>query len=79
MAAYILSFLPTPGSSSNTGTDLEAARMVGLAYAQIRELGQSVFIDRLSSYLEAGVPAECMEQQLGDARMFIGVINRSAW
>jgi hypothetical protein len=53
--------------------------MIGLAYAQVRELGQSVFLDRLLSSLEAGVPIEHLEQQLSDARMFMSVINRSAW
>jgi len=77
MAAFVLSHLP-PGSADET-SQLDASRMIGLAYAQVRELGQSVFLDRLLSSLEAGVPIEHLEQQLSDARMFMSVINRSAW
>lgn len=77
MAAFVLSFLP-PGSAADS-VDLDPTRMVGLAYAQVRELGQSVYMDRLLALLESGMPICHLEQQLHDARMFMSVINRSAW
>lgn len=77
MAAFVLSLLP-PGSGLDTN-DLDASRMIGLAYAQVREMGQSVFLDRLLALLESGTPVRHLEQQLNDARLFMSVINRSAW
>lgn len=85
MAAFILSFLP-PGTPHETAAheslgqaDVDPARMIGLAYAQTRELGQSIFIERLLQSLEKGIPVRFLEQPINDARLFMSVINRSAW
>lgn len=77
-ASFILSFLPT-STLEISGTELDPIRMVGLAYTQIREMGQSVYLDRLVKYLEQDIPVVHLEKQLNDARMFMSVINRSAW
>lgn len=77
-ASFILSFLPTSTLETN-GSELDPIRMVGLAYTQIREMGQSVYLDRLVKHLEQGIPLQHLEKQLNDARMFMSVINRSAW
>jgi len=59
--------------------DLDAFRMIGLAYTQVREFGQSVIIERLIRALQSGIHPKHLEQQLNEARMFMSVINRSAW
>lgn len=78
LASFILSFLPV-SILTTEGSELDPMRMVGLAYSQIREMGQSVYLDRLVNFVDSGVPIGHLEKQLNDARMFMGVINRSAW
>lgn len=80
VAAFVMSLLPSNTSPApNPSLDLDAFRMIGLAYGQVREIGQTVFIGRLLRNLQSGIPLCHVEQQLSDARWFMSVINRSAW
>ena len=78
-AALILSLLPPGDDSSTLMSDFDPARMVGMAYGQIRELGHSVFVERLVDTLGAGTPLAHLNDSLDKARLHFCIMARVSW
>jgi hypothetical protein len=80
LAALILSYLP-PGSSDGllSLSDVDPARMIGLAFGQMREMGHSLSLSRLLKSLESGIALRHLTDQLDDARLYLGVMTRQVW
>lgn len=78
-AALILSLLPPGNDSSTVMSDFDPARMVGMAYGQIRELGHSVFIERLVDSLATGTPLPHLKDSLDKARLHFCIMARVSW
>jgi len=78
-AALILSLLPPGDDNFNIMSDFDPARMVGMAYGQIREMGHSVFVERLVDSLGAGTPLAHLNDSLDKARLHFCIMARVSW
>jgi hypothetical protein len=78
-AALILSILPPGNDNFTVVSDFDPARMVGMAYGQIREMGHSVFIERLVDSLAAGTPLTHLKDSLDKARLHFCIMARVSW
>ncbi|WOO85381.1 Glucose transport transcription regulator RGT1 [Vanrija pseudolonga] len=79
MAGVILSLLPHGPLEGSSTTDFDPARMIGMAYGQIRELGYSVFVARLVDSIESGTPFELIAEAVDNARLHLSVMTRAMW
>ncbi|RSH92460.1 hypothetical protein EHS25_008876 [Saitozyma podzolica] len=73
--------LPPPGSSDGllSLSDVDPARMIGLAFGQMREMAHSLSLSRLLKSLESGIALRHLTDQLDDARLYLGVMTRQVW
>lgn len=78
-AGLIISFLPHGQGDGAGPSDFDPARMVGMSYGQLRELGHSVFIERVVDTLRGGARVEDMQQMLDDARLHFCIMTRVSW
>lgn len=80
LAGLVLSFLSYGHLEGHAVTsDFDPARMVGMAYGQMRELGHSVFIERVVDLLESEVDPEEMAETLQNARLHFCIMTRVSW
>lgn len=78
-AALILSLLPPGNDPLTVMSDFDPARMVGMAYGQIREMGHSVFMERLVTSLEEKTPLAYLKDSLDKARLHFCIMARVSW
>lgn len=77
-AGLIVSLLPH-GQSDDGPSDFDPARMVGMSYGQLRELGHSVYIQRVVDTLRSGIGLSHIQQLLDDARLHFCIMTRVSW
>jgi hypothetical protein len=59
--------------------DFDPARMAGMVYGQVRELGHSVFMARLVDMLESDLPLKYLGDALDSARLHFCIMTRVSW
>ncbi|RSH95590.1 hypothetical protein EHS25_000682 [Saitozyma podzolica] len=79
-AGLVLSLLPYGQLAGEvSSSDFDPARMVGMSYGQIRELGHSVFIERMVDMLESDMAVEHITEALDNARLQLCIMARTTW